>query len=54
MGAEGRPATGAAPSRATVPSGSAKPAQGGTAAERAAARRNLQRQADDQNGRDNS
>jgi preprotein translocase subunit SecD len=52
MGAEGRPA--GPKSRTAVPSGSAKAAQGGTAAERAAARRNLQRQADDQNGRDNS
>jgi preprotein translocase subunit SecD len=43
-----------AKSRPAVPSGSAKPAQGGTAAERAAARRALQRQADDQTGRDNS
>jgi preprotein translocase subunit SecD len=56
MGAD-RPATastGVTKSRPVVSSGVTKPAAGGTAAERAAARRGLQRQADDESGRDNS
>ena len=47
----GRPR--AAKSRPVVSSGLTTPAAGATAAERAAARRSLQRQADDQSGRDN-
>jgi hypothetical protein len=45
-----KPAAGGAKSAA----GGAKSAAGGTAAERAAARRGLQRQVDDESGRDNS
>ena len=51
---DARPDARAARSRPGGPSGAAKPAVGATAAERAAARRGLQRQADDQSGQEDS
>lgn len=58
MGAADRPSTGATAGTVTtkpaVPSGAGTPVAGATAAERAAARRRLQRQADDQSERGDS